>query len=149
MCQDRPIATNSKKTCGTNALIIVTMGNMLNRSLGANSFHLFWKYWNPIWGYYLSRNVMKPANKLFPFWFAVLVTFAVSGALHDLAVSLVKLEITFLFTPWFLLMGFIVLITKKFEVSYQGYQWLTRAAINITIIVMCLITVTAIQKLYA
>ena len=33
MCQDRPIATNNKKTCGTNALIIVTMGNMLNLKL--------------------------------------------------------------------------------------------------------------------
>ena len=41
-----------------------SMRNMLYRSLGAKSFAVFWRYWNPIWGYYLSRNVMRPLKTL-------------------------------------------------------------------------------------
>ena len=67
-----------------------SMTNMLKRSLGANSFYLFWQYWNPIWGYYLSRKVMKPLSDFLPIWLAIILTFAVSGGLHDLAVTMVK-----------------------------------------------------------
>ncbi len=111
-----------------------SMSNMLKRSLGASSFYLFWKYWNPIWGYYLSRNVMRPLSSFLPVPLAVLFTFFVSGALHDIAVSLVKWKIIIFFTPWFTLMSFIVLLTKKFGISYQEYHWLIRASINITLV---------------
>ena len=116
-----------------------SMTNMLNRSLGANSFYLFWQYWNPIWGYYLARMIMKPISRLFPAWLAIIITFAVSGALHDLAITLVKWKFTFFFTPWFILMGFIVLITKKIAISYSDYHWLIRASINISIVMLCLV----------
>jgi GR25 family glycosyltransferase involved in LPS biosynthesis len=116
-----------------------SMTNMLKRSLGASSFYLFWQYWNPIWGYYLSCKVMKPLSHLFPLWLAIILTFAVSGALHDLAITLVKWKFTFLFTPWFSLMSFIVLATKKFGISYREYHWLVRALINISFIVLCLV----------
>ncbi|WP_299806149.1 acyltransferase [uncultured Shewanella sp.] len=116
-----------------------SMTNMLKRSLGASSFYLFWQYWNPIWGYYLSRNIMKPLSQLFPLWLAIIFTFAVSGALHDLAITLVKLKLTFFFTPWFTLMSFIVLATKKFGISYREYHWLIRASINISLVIVCLV----------
>ncbi len=111
-----------------------SMSNMLKHSLGANSFYLFWQFWNPIWGYYLCRKVMKPLSQVLPIWLAIIMTFAVSGALHDLAITLVKWKFTFLFTPWFTLMGFIVLATKKFSISYSEYHWLIRASINISLI---------------
>ncbi len=126
-----------------------SMSNMLKRSLGANSFHLFWKYWNPIWGYYLSRNVMRPVSEFLPGWLAVVVTFVVSGAFHDLAVSLVNLRFTFFFTPWFLLMSIIVVVTSKFGISYKEYQWPIRVAINITFIIVCLVSTIALEQLYA
>ncbi len=116
-----------------------SMTNMLKRSLGASSFYLFWQYWNPIWGYYLSCKVMKPLSHLFPLWLAIILTFAVSGALHDLAITLVKWKFTFLFTPWFSLMSFIVLATKKLGISYREYHWLVRALINISFIALCLV----------
>jgi len=78
-----------------------SMRNMLSRALGAKSFPIFWHYWNPIWGYYLSRNVMRPISQFLPMWLAVLLTFLVSGALHDIAVALVKCQAIFFFTPWF------------------------------------------------
>lgn len=115
-----------------------SMKNMLKRSLGASSFYLFWQYWNPIWGYYLSRKVMKPLSDFLPMWLAIIFTFAVSGALHDLAITLVKWEVTFFFTPWFSLMSLMVLATKKFDVSYSEHHWLVRSLINILLIVICL-----------
>jgi GR25 family glycosyltransferase involved in LPS biosynthesis len=116
-----------------------SMTNMLKRSLGASSFYLFWQYWNPIWGYYLSRKVMKPLSQLFPIWLAIIMTFAVSGALHDLAITMIKWKLTFFFTPWFSLMGFIVLATKKFAISYREHHWLIRASINMTLVAVCLV----------
>ena len=114
------------------------MTNMLKRSLGASSFYLFWQYWNPIWGYYLSRKIMKPLSDLLPIWLAIIMTFAVSGALHNLAITLVKWELTVFFTPWFSLMSLIVLTTKKLGISYSVYHWLVRAFINISFITACL-----------
>ena len=116
-----------------------SMANMLKRSLGASSFYLFWQYWNPIWGYYLSRNIMKPLSERLPLWLAIILTFAVSGALHDLAITLVKWQLTFFFTPWFCLMGIIVLVTKKFAISYGEHHWLIRALINLSLIAVSLI----------
>ncbi len=71
------------------------MRNMLSRSLGARSFAIFWHYWNPIWGYYLSRYVMRPLRRFLPLSFATFITFVVSGALHDLVVSIVKWKAVF------------------------------------------------------
>ena len=126
-----------------------SMGNMLKRSLGANSFYLFWQYWNPIWGYYLSCKIMKPLSRLFPIWLAIIMTFAISGALHDLAVTLVKWRFTFFFTPWFTLMGFIVLATKRFHISYKEYHWVIRASINTALVVVCLVLTVAFEGQYA
>jgi len=116
-----------------------SMTNMLKRSLGASSFYLFWQYWNPIWGYYLSCKVMKPLSQLLPIWLAIIMTFAVSGALHDLAITVVKWKLTFFFTPWFTLMSFIVLATKNLGISYREYHWLIRASINISLVAVCLV----------
>ncbi|MDO6447268.1 acyltransferase [Colwellia sp. 1_MG-2023] len=116
-----------------------SMTNMVKRSLGASSFYMFWQYWNPIWGYYLSRKVMKPLRQLLPTWLAIIMTFAVSGALHDLAITVVQWKLTFLFTPWFTFMSFIVLTTKYLGISYREYHWLIRASINISFVVVCLI----------
>ncbi len=33
---------------------------MLARSFGANSFHEFWRYWNPVYGYYHYYKCYKP-----------------------------------------------------------------------------------------
>jgi len=113
-----------------------SMRNMLSRSLGASSFYLFWRYWNPIWSYYLSRYVMKPSNEVLPVWCAVLVTFAVSGALHDLAVSIVKLKPVFFFTPWFSVMAVVVLISQFSQLQFSFAPWWLRALANISFVVL-------------
>ncbi|MDP2559645.1 acyltransferase [Psychrobium sp. 1_MG-2023] len=107
---------------------------MLKRSFGAGSFDTFWQYWNPIWSYYLSRFVMKPLSRVLPFWLSVIVTFSVSGALHDVVVSIIKWQLIFVLTPWFTLMGLLVVTLKYAQVSYLGYRWLVRALINLSLI---------------
>ena len=125
-----------------------SMINMLTRSFGAKSFAVFWHYWNPIWGYYLSRNVMRPLNTFMPVSFAIFMTFIVSGALHDLAVSLVKWKTVIFFTPWFGLMGLIVIGSSKIGISYGHFNWHIRALINVFIIVASLCLTCLMESLY-
>ncbi|WP_428819190.1 hypothetical protein [Microbulbifer sp. MCCC 1A16149] len=126
-----------------------SMRNMLYRSLGAGSFPIFWHYWNPIWGYYLSRNIMKPLGLFLPSWLAVVFTFLVSGAIHDLAVSLVKWKMIIFFTPWFGLMGIAVVLSKYFSISYRSYPWLFRASVNILFISSTLLATYFVEGKYA
>lgn len=123
-----------------------SMSNMLKRSLGASSFYQFWRYWNPIWGYYLAGYVMKPLCRIMPMSLAVILTFVVSGALHDLAIMIVKWRLTFLFTPWFFLMSLVVLVTKHFAISYQQFHWLIRALINLGLIACCLMLALVAER---
>ena len=79
---------------------------MLRRSLGAKSFTVFWQYWNPIFGYYLGKFVFRPLRAMgLPVTLSTLITFCVSGAVHDIAASLVSQRLVFVCTPWFCLMA--------------------------------------------
>lgn len=104
---------------------------MLRRSLGAGTFAGFWRHWNPIWGYYLSRHVNTPLRRLVPAAPALVVTFLVSGAIHDLAVSLVTGSATFLFVPWFGALGIGVVVTSSVGLDFGSHPWLVRAGVNV------------------
>ncbi len=67
-----------------------SLRNMMYRSFGAGSFGGFWQYWNPIWGYNLGKFIYSPLKRVLPRAFAVIVTFAISGAVHDLATMAVR-----------------------------------------------------------
>lgn len=138
-----------KRRNGVNLGAQGSMKNMLERSFGASSFSLFWRYWNPVWGYYLSKKVMKPLGKFLPLWLAIIITFSVSGALHDLAVTLVKMRVTLFFTPWFFLMSLFVVATNKLQISYGDFPWYLCALINLSFIVFCLFITYRIEHYYA
>lgn len=125
-----------------------SMRNMLQRALGAKSFPVFWHYWNPIWGYYLSRHVLRPLSAVVPKWFAVLLTFLVSGALHDVAVSLVKWQTVLFFTPWFGMMGAMVIVSNKYAIAYGAFTWPIRALINLFLIGISLQLVLLLERCY-
>ncbi|MEP4099739.1 MAG: acyltransferase, partial [Paraglaciecola sp.] len=95
------------------------------------------------------RYVMRALNKFLPSSLSVFITFLVSGALHDLAVSLVKWDIVVFFTPWFGLMGLIVITFSHFKVSYEHFTWHNRASINILIIVASMCLTYLIEGMYA
>ena len=124
-----------------------SMRNMFKRSLGADSFYLFWRYWNPIWGSYLSRYVMKPMLHFLPAWLAVFLTFAVSGAIHDMAVTVVNLKWTFFFTPWFFLMGIIVVFGRLVKLDYAARPFPIRVTINVSLVVACLMLTLGLQHI--
>ena len=65
-----------------------SLPNNLSRALGAESSATFWQHWNPIWSYYLWRFVYSPVSGRSPRLVALILAFAVSAALHDLAIGL-------------------------------------------------------------
>ena len=78
---------------------------------------------------------MQPTRSVVPAWLAVLVTFGVSGGIHDLAVSAIKLTPFLFFTPWFLLMGGVVVIYKLQGWSHKKLPAAIRVLINLTILI--------------
>ena len=122
-----------------------SLQNMLYRSLGSGTFAGFWRYWNPIWSFYLGKYIYKPLKSFLPSSLSLLITFAACGFMHDLAIIALKKLFILLLTPWFLLMGFLVLITKISQFNYSKYPWIVRALINITFIFGSLLLVYQIR----
>ena len=115
-----------------------SLKNMLYRSLGAGEFSSFWKFWNPIWGYYLGKYVFKPLKGVLPKALALILTFVFSGFIHDLAIMVIRKEFTLLLTPWFLFMGICIVLTEFVNLDYSRFSWIIRAIINVLIISSCL-----------
>jgi D-alanyl-lipoteichoic acid acyltransferase DltB (MBOAT superfamily) len=107
---------------------------MLRRSLGSHTFDGFWRHWNPIWGYYLGRYVNAPLRRVMPPDLSVILTFIVSGLIHDLAISLVAGSPIVLFVPWFALVGPMVVIGRRFGLRYGFRVWSVRAVINMGLV---------------
>ncbi|MAU08547.1 MAG: acyltransferase [Anaerolineaceae bacterium] len=119
---------------------------MLNRSLGASTFKRFWQYWNPIWGYALGRYIFAPIKRFLPAGIALILTFIASGALHDLATTLVRGSLAFFFTPWFFLMSLIVVVEYTLGIDRSDQPFWARVAINLTYIVGCLLLTILITQ---
>jgi hypothetical protein len=111
---------------------------MFFRSLGAGSFAEFWRYWNPIFSYYLGRYVFKPSKRILPPALSLILTFIICGALHDAVSILFRGSFALLFTPWFLFMGLGVVIGNITGLEYSGQRWIFRAVINVFYIGACL-----------
>lgn len=111
---------------------------MLYRSFGAGSFSEFWRYWNPVFGYFLGRYIFIPLKACFPSGLALVMTFVFCGALHDAVSMAVRRDIAFLFTPWFFVMGVAVVVSSALKLDYSIYHWLSRALINFSYIALSL-----------
>lgn len=122
---------------------------MLHRSLGAGSFDGFWRYWNPVFGYYLGRYVDSPLRRVLPRSAALVLTFIGCGALHDLVTMAVKGSVTFFFTPWFFLLGIGVVLGRWFGMDTSNRPWAVRAAINLAYVGACLAMTIMARRLFA
>lgn len=111
---------------------------MLYRSFGARSFAGFWRYWNPIFGYGLGRFVFVPLKRAMPVPLALLATFVVSGAIHDLVTAAVRGSAAFLFVPWFFFLGLGVLLGDALKMDTLSWAWPARAAVHLTYLTACL-----------
>ena len=122
-----------------------SLQNMLVRSLGAGTFAKFWQYWNPIWGYELGRYVYAPLNQFLPASVSLILTFLISGGIHDLVTMLVSGAPAFLFAPWFFLMGIVVVFGRLLKLDYSNQAFRVRVAINVTFILVCLMIAIGVK----
>ncbi|MCG6871849.1 MAG: acyltransferase [Gammaproteobacteria bacterium] len=123
--------------------------NMLYRSFGAATFAGFWRYWNPVFGYALARYVFAPLKRVVSSGLALVLTFIVCGAIHDMVTMAVRGSVTFFFTPWFLLLGLGVLLGSALGLDLSGQPWALRATVNFGYIAVCLIATIAVRNLAA
>ena len=123
-----------------------SLSNMLHRSLGAASFAEFWQYWNPIWGYGLGRYVYAPLRRVLPPVVAFILTFAISGGLHDLATMAVSRSPALLFTPWFVLMAIGAVLGRVAGMDLAKRPFWIRAGVNLAYLVVCLLPAVALRK---
>lgn len=108
---------------------------MLRRAFGANTLAGFWRYWNPIFGYGLSRFVYTPLRAWTSHGPALVVTFVVCGVLHDVVTMLVRRGAAFLFTPWFLIIGLAILIAERFSFTVRALPFVGRTAVHLAVLV--------------
>lgn len=123
-----------------------SLRNMLQCSFGAASFAGFWQYWNPIWGYGLGRYVYAPLRRVLPPAVAFILTFAISGALHDLATMAVSWSPAFLFTPWFTLMGMGAVLGRVIGMDLAKRPFWLRVAVNLAYLLVCLLPALAVRN---
>ena len=113
-----------------------SLQNMLRHSFGASSFAGFWQYWNPIWGYGLGKYVYSPLQRVLPIAIALIMTFVVSGALHDLVTMALRRSVTFFFTPWFFILGVGVVVGRAVKMDLSNYAWWIRASVNLIYLIL-------------
>ena len=122
-----------------------SLRNMLQRSFGATSFARFWQYWNPIWGYGLGKYVYVPLKRVLPAALAVIMTFVVSGLIHDLVTMALRRSVTFFFTPWFFVLGIGVVVGRAVGMDLSNLPWGARVCINLTYLIIS-VAITLVAK---
>jgi hypothetical protein len=75
--------------------------NVLVRPLAAPSLAEFWRRWNPVWGFFLSTWVYRPARRVLPHPAAVMATFMASGLVHNLLAAVLSHCLNPFVTVWF------------------------------------------------
>lgn len=99
---------------------------MLMRSFGAKSFVAFWRYWNPVYGYFLYYWSYRPLRRYLPRPIALVLTFALCGfLLHDI----VHLAFTGmpLVTMWFVVLGVGAYISEALRMDLSRQPYTVRA----------------------
>ncbi len=76
-------------------------------------------------------------------------TFVVCGALHDPVTMVIKGSVTFLFTPWFLMLGVGVILGRWLGLDFSSYPWAVRATIIVSYIGACLTLAIMVRRLFS
>lgn len=86
----------------------------------------------------MGRFVYAPARRVLPRGLALIVTFLVSGGIHDLVIMGIRRSAAFFFTTWFFLLGIGVVVGRAAGMDLSGRPWWARAGINLVYLVVCL-----------
>ena len=116
-----------------------SLRKMLYRSFGARSFAGFWQHWNPIFGYYLGTYVFNPLKRIAPPAVALVLTFVVTGIIHDAVTMAVRQDVAFFFTPWFLFLGIGVVVSNQVSMDLSASPWGVRAITHLAYLSACLL----------
>ncbi len=68
---------------------------------------------------------------------SILLAFAVSGLVHDLAVGLVGKGWQLFFCVWFITMGGFLVISNALNLRYQNLRFSGRALLNLGSVALC------------
>ena len=110
------------------------LSKMISLSFGAKSFADFWRYWNPVYHYFLFYWVYLPLRKLLPRPFAVLISFIFCGLFfHD--IFLLPFMHMPLITAWFLILGVGVIVGELLHMDLSSKPRSLRIIVNILYIV--------------
>ncbi|MCP4374323.1 MAG: hypothetical protein GY797_40410 [Deltaproteobacteria bacterium] len=90
-------------------------------------------------------NIYSPLQRVLPGAIALIMTFIISGGVHDLVTMALRRSVTFLFTPWFFILGVGVVLGRAVGMDLSNYSWWIRAGINLTYLVVGL-AITLIAK---
>jgi len=110
---------------------------MIKSSFFSKTFREFWTNWNPLWSYFLIFYSYKPMRKVISKAPALILTFVVSGFLHDLFVMLLLQKIYFLFSLIFLLIGIFTLTEQILKINLKGISKYLRPLYHCGIIIIC------------
>ncbi|MFK8010872.1 MAG: MBOAT family O-acyltransferase [Marinicellaceae bacterium] len=116
---------------------------MLKQSFMAATFRGFWQNWNPLWSFYLIFYVYKPINKLLSKNLSILLTFLISGFLHDCVAMLLMHQYSYKMTLFFFLLAIFVLIEKVLNFNIAKVPKLLRPIYHLTLIALCLFPIFA------
>lgn len=139
------------RTGSTEVSLIVR--NMFLKPFVSPSLKSFWNYWNPSWGYFLLFYSYKPIKTIFPHWVALILTFIISGLIHDLIyiVPMMLKEIRFIFpfiTVWFLIISIGVLLTELVKINFKKISLIYRPFIHLGYLVGTFILTRRIDLLF-
>jgi hypothetical protein len=116
--------------------------NLLARPFGADSFAGFWRYWNPVWSYYLTYYCYRPLRHRMPRPLAVWLTFLLCGLAHDLpfvAIGVLRgvRGAAFSLTIFFALAGGVVVLTERLRIRFDGLAAVAKWAVHAGMLMAC------------
>lgn len=160
MISERPTLTQFiQYRLGPSSSPAGALREMFVRAFGAGSFDLFWRFWNPVYGYALYYWCYRPLRRYLPRSAGVILTFAASGFfLHDLPtgwwIRLIRsfptghFPIPFV-AVWFSLMGVLTVLSRALKFDYAGWPFAARASVHAGCIAAPFIATLGIVQLAA
>ena len=91
----------------------------------------------------------SPLTRVFPPTASLIMTFVVCGALPDLVIIAIRGSATFLFTPWFFILGVGVVFGRAVGMDISSRSWLVRACVNLTYVCACLAVTLIVRRVFA